>query len=141
LLGRIDDWLSPYLGSATRRRDVEALDVAMLLQGELGFDHFAELKQLAPVTLDVPGGRPIPIDYGDEPRISVRPQRLYGMQGHPSVLAGAVPLVVELLSPADRPIQVTTDLIGFWSGSWAQVRSEMAGRYPKHDWPVNPGEC
>ncbi|MCH7790203.1 MAG: hypothetical protein IH940_12300 [Acidobacteria bacterium] len=139
LLSRVEEWLTPYLGSATRRSDIEALDVGMLLQGELGFDHFGELDDLAPPTVDLPGGRPIPIDYGDEPRISVRPQRLYGLRDHPSVMGGAVPLVIEMLSPADRPIQVTTDLPGFWSGSWAEVRKEMAGRYPKHDWPVDPG--
>jgi ATP-dependent helicase HrpB len=81
------------------------------------------------------------IDYSDpgSPAISVRVQHLFGTRVHPTVLDGRVPLRVHLLSPADRPIQVTADLPGFWTGSWADVRREMAGRYPKHDWPADPG--
>ena len=70
--------------------------------------------------------------------ISARAQHFYGTSVHPTIMNGTVPIVVELLSPAERPIQVTSDLPSFWSGSWAEVRKDMAGRYPKHDWPVNP---
>jgi ATP-dependent helicase HrpB len=89
--------------------------------------------------LDTPAGRSAPIDYTrDHPTASVRVQDLFGTRTHPSVLGGRVPLTLELLSPADRPIQVTADLTSFWAGSWAEVRKEMAGRYPKHQWPVDP---
>ncbi len=138
LAARADELLLGFLLDATGRADLEALDVSMLLQLELGFDRIAELDRLAPATFDLPGGRPVKIDYDEQPRISAKAQRFFGLVRHPSVLDGAVPLVVELLSPADRPIQVTTDIIGFWEGSWTEVRKDMAGRYPKHDWPENP---
>ena len=95
---------------------------------------------IAPRTFQPPKGRPVEINYADPtvPTIAVRVQHLFGVTRHPTVLDGRVPLRVQLLSPADRPIQVTADLPGFWSGSWADVRKDMAGRYPKHDWPVNP---
>lgn len=81
------------------------------------------------------------IDYADPtaPTIAVRAQHMFGTKVHPTVLDGRVPLRVQLLSPADRPIQITTDLPGFWKGSWSEVRKDMAGRYPKHDWPLDPG--
>ncbi len=72
------------------------------------------------------------------PTLRVRVQDLYGVATHPAIVNGSVPLVLELLSPANRPIQVTSDLPGFWSGSWKEVRKDMVGRYPKHDWPENP---
>jgi ATP-dependent helicase HrpB len=82
----------------------------------------------------------VPIDYGgDEPTVAVRVQDLFGLTEHPCV--GDHPLRLELLSPADRPIQITSDLPGFWSGSWADVRKDMAGRYPKHHWPEDPGSA
>jgi ATP-dependent helicase HrpB len=87
----------------------------------------------------VASGRSVAIDYSAEsPTVAVRAQELYGTTTHPTVAGGRVPLVVQLLSPAGRPVQVTADLPGFWAGSWREVRREMAGRYPKHDWPVDP---
>jgi ATP-dependent helicase HrpB len=82
----------------------------------------------------------VDINYADPtaPTIAIRVQHLYGVPTHPSVLNGAVPLRIQLLSPADRPIQITADLPNFWTGSWADVRKDMAGRYPKHDWPLDP---
>ena len=83
-------------------------------------------------------GRTVVIDYErDSPRVSVRVQDMFGTRSHPTI-ANDVPLTIELLSPADRPIQITNDLPGFWAGSWAMVRKELAGRYPKHHWPVDP---
>jgi len=112
----------------------------MVMQSVLGWDRSSALDRLAPATYEPPRGRPVVINYADPdvPTVSVRVQHLFGVTVHPTVLDGRVPLRVQLLSPADRPIQVTADLPGFWGGSWADVRKDMAGRYPKHDWPVNP---
>ena len=109
----------------------------MVLRAQLPYPAGAELDQIAPPQLELPGGRLVPIDYSaDAPRASVRVQDLFGVTAHPA--AGTTPIVLTLLSPADRPIQVTSDLPGFWAGSWTEVRKEMAGRYPKHHWPADP---
>jgi len=90
--------------------------------------------------LALPTGRSVAIDYsGDEPVARVRVQDLFGTTRHPT--AGGNPIVLHLLSPADRPIQITSDLPGFWSGSWVEVRKELAGRYPKHQWPLDPAHA
>ena len=139
LVATLEDWLAPYVAHATGRADLERLDVAMLLSNQLPWDRQMELAELAPATLDTPSGRQVPIDYGRAaPTASVRVQDLFGTTIHPTV-CGDVPIVLELLSPADRPIQITADLPGFWRGSWADVRKDMAGRYPKHQWPADPG--
>jgi len=140
LLSRLDEWIGPYLVGCTCRDDVRRLDPGMLLRAGLSWDQSAELEVLAPAEYDPPRGRPVRIDYSDPaaPRASIRVQHLFGVTGHPAVLGGAVPLIFELLSPADRPIQITADLPGFWIGSWGDVRKEMAGRYPKHDWLADP---
>jgi len=82
----------------------------------------------------------VPIDYEAEggPKIAIRVQELFGLARHPAIAAGRVPLVIELLSPAQRPVQITRDLPGFWRGSYAAVRADMRGRYPKHPWPDDP---
>jgi ATP-dependent helicase HrpB len=106
-----------------------------LLPGPLG----AELDELAPATWTLPTGRAVSIDYSaDRPTVSVRVQDVFGVTTHPTIAGGRIPLTVALLSPADRPIQVTADLPGFWTGSWAAVRKDLAGRYPKHRWPDHP---
>ena len=123
------------------RADLEDLDVAGALRATLlPRGAVAELERLAPPDLVLPSGRRVPIDYGAEggPAARVRVQQLFGVGEHPTVLGGQVPVVLHLLSPADRPVQVTADLPGFWSGSWAEVRKAMAGRYPKHPWPEDP---
>jgi ATP-dependent helicase HrpB len=137
LVRTLDSWLAPYLTGATGRRDLEALDVATILRSQLPWSVGAELDGIAPLRLELPTGRAVPIDYSaDSPRASVRVQDLFGVTLHPAV--GNTPIVLTLLSPADRPIQVTSDLPGFWAGSWTEVRKEMAGRYPKHRWPTDP---
>ena len=137
LLGSLDEWLAPYLVAATGAADLTALDVAMLLGAQLSWDQSVALADLVPPTLTTPSGRDVPIDYSaDVPTVRVRVQDMFGGRDHP--VAAGVPVKLELLSPADRPIQVTQDLPGFWAGSWAEVRKEMAGRYPKHHWPVDP---
>jgi ATP-dependent helicase HrpB len=138
LIVTLDDWLAPFLVGATGVADVAALDVGMLLGAQLSWDRSVELAEAAPPTLTTAAGRVVDIDYtGDAPLARVRVQDMFGTARHPTV-AGDVPIVLELLSPADRAIQVTADLPGFWAGGWTDVRKEMAGRYPKHHWPVDP---
>jgi len=140
LLDTLDAWLLPYLPGATGRRDLEALDVAMVLRSQLPWPEGAELDERAPTHLVVETGAERPIDYsGEQPTASVRVQDLFGRSDHP--MAGRHPIRLELLSPADRPIQITDDLPGFWAGSWAEVKKDMAGRYPKHQWPDDPASA
>ena len=137
LTGRLDEWLAPYLPGATGRADLERLDLAMVLRSQLPWPEGSALDELAPPSLELPSGRSVPVDYsGEQPDAFVRVQDLFGVTEHPT--AGGAPIRLHLLSPADRPIQVTADLPGFWAGSWAEVRKEMAGRYPKHRWPDDP---
>jgi ATP-dependent helicase HrpB len=106
------------------------------------FDLQRSVDQLAPTHFTVPTGSHIPIRYdAEEPVLAVRVQELFGLGQHPSIANGKVPLLLELLSPAHRPIQITRDLPGFWKGSWADVRSDMRGRYPKHVWPEDPANA
>jgi ATP-dependent helicase HrpB len=137
LTASLDDWLAPYLPGATRRTDLERVDLATVLRSQLPWPEGAELDEVAPVALALPTGRSVPIDYSaDEPVARVRVQDLFGTTVHPT--AGGRPIVLHLLSPADRPIQITADLPGFWAGSWSEVRKDLAGRYPKHQWPADP---
>jgi ATP-dependent helicase HrpB len=137
LIDTLDEWLAPYLPGATGRADLERLDLAMVLRSQLPWPQGADLDEIAPARLDLPTGRSVPIDYaGEQPDAFVRVQDLFGVTTHPT--AGGIPIRLHLLSPADRPIQVTADLPGFWSGSWADVKKDMAGRYPKHRWPDDP---
>jgi ATP-dependent helicase HrpB len=135
----LDDWLAPLLHDATSVRYIARLDVTGALLGRIGWHHRAELDRLVPEQWTLPSGRTAAIDYTRErPTVSGRVQEFYGSSLAPAVLDGAVPLTVELLSPANRPVQVTSDLAGFWAGSWHEVRKDMAGRYPKHRWPKDP---
>ena len=138
LLASVDEWLAPFLQRATNRADLTAVDLEMVLTTMLTWDQQTQLAELVPPTITTAAGRTSVIDYSsDMPRVSVRVQDMFGTTVHPTV-AGDVPLTIELLSPADRPVQITSDLPGFWSGSWATVRKDLAGRYPKHHWPVDP---
>ncbi len=142
LLGSLDDWLAPRLHGISRRSQLERLDVGQLLRDRVGHHRIHQLDAVVPTSFTLGNGRRVPIDYrGDQPIIAVRVQDLYGTTTHPSVADGKVPLVVQLLSPADRPVQITADLPGFWAGSWSEVRKDMAGRYPKHDWPLDPSSA
>ncbi len=140
LIASLEHWLEPYLAGCVSINDIANLDLALILRSGLPYELGHRLDALAPERIELANGRSLRITYrGEEPpMISARAQHFYGTSSHPAIMNGAVPLVVELLSPADRPIQVTSDLPAFWSGSWAEVRKDMAGRYPKHDWPVNP---
>jgi ATP-dependent helicase HrpB len=138
LLADLEEWLVAFAPNMASRRDLEKVDMVAALRSRLG-SNARHLAELAPTSFEAAGGRAIAIDYSTgEPRASVRVQDLYGTTVHPMVYRGRVPVVLELLSPARRPIQVTADLVGFWAGSWSEVRKEMAGRYPKHPWPVDP---
>ncbi len=140
LSSTLGDWLAPYLPGATGRRDLEEVDLTMVLRSQLPWPEGSDLDRLAPSRLELPTGRSVPVDYSaDEPTAAVRVQDLFGTTVHPTV--GGRPVVLHLLSPADRPIQITADLPGFWSGSWADVRKELAGRYPKHQWPDDPASA
>ncbi|HEV7720611.1 MAG TPA: ATP-dependent helicase HrpB [Iamia sp.] len=141
LLADLDDWLAPGLAGARSRRDLERVDLVGALRTRLGYPWLGRLDAVAPRTVRLGSGREVAVTYdpdGGEPTIRVRAQDLYGTTVHPTVDEGRVPVVVHVLSPAGRPVQVTADLPGFWAGSWAEVRKEMAGRYPKHPWPVDP---
>lgn len=139
LLGSLEEWLVPMAPGLRSVRDLARVDVASALTARLGHHQRQDLARLAPTSFTTATGRTIAIAYGpDGPRASTRAQDLYGTTTHPMVADGRVPVVLELLSPARRPIQVTADLPGFWAGSWSEVRKEMAGRYPKHDWPADP---
>lgn len=124
--------------------EAESLDLSTLLRTHLPWSLGSQLDELAPTEFVLASGRSCPIDYAtairDEsaPIVDVRVQDLFGTRTHPSVAGGRVGLVLRLLSPADRPIQVTSDLPGFWSGTWSDVRKDLAGRYPKHHWPIDP---
>jgi ATP-dependent helicase HrpB len=140
LIATLDDWLAPYLAGFVSKVDLDNLDLSIVLRSGLPYGLGSHLDELAPVHVTLTNGRQMRVTYrGDgAPMLSARAQHFYGTAVHPSIMNGAVPLVVELLSPADRPIQVTSDLPAFWAGSWSEVRKDMAGRYPKHDWPLNP---
>jgi ATP-dependent helicase HrpB len=131
------DWLAPALSGARTLREV---DVPRALLSSLAYGLKRRLDAEAPAKFETPAGSTLTIDYTAEggPALDVRLQELFGQDKHPSVAGGRVPLTLRLLSPAHRPVQTTKDLPGFWRGSYAAVKSEMRGRYPKHPWPENP---
>jgi ATP-dependent helicase HrpB len=134
------DWLAPALAGKTALAELSGEEFAQSLHALLPWPLRRRLEGEAPTHFVAPSGSSVPIDYGaqDGPKISVRVQELFGLDCHPAIAGGRIALVVELLSPAQRPVQVTRDLPGFWRGSYAAVRSEMRGRYPRHPWPDDP---
>ncbi|HYI62380.1 MAG TPA: ATP-dependent helicase HrpB [Acidimicrobiales bacterium] len=139
LLADLEAWLGPRLDRATGRAGLERVDLAHTLRERLGWPWLGRLDEVAPDRVPVASGRQVAVDYaGEAPALHVRVQELFGTAVHPTVDGGRVPLVLHLLSPAGRDVQVTADLPGFWAGTWAEVRREMAGRYPKHPWPADP---
>ncbi|MEY9357505.1 ATP-dependent helicase HrpB [Bradyrhizobium yuanmingense] len=143
LIARRDDWLVPALYDKIALKDVSAGDLSDALMALLPWEMRARLDREAPTHFEAPTGSVLAIDYEAEqgPTIAVRLQELFGLNTHPSIAAGKVPLVLELLSPAQRPVQVTRDLPGFWRGSYAAVRSDLRGRYPRHPWPDDPASA
>jgi ATP-dependent helicase HrpB len=133
------DWLAPWLAGRSRLSELGALDLHQVLAALLPQGASRTLDAALPARLALSGGRSAAIDYAREvPTLEARAQHLFGLARLPPLAGGRVPLQVALLSPAGRPIAVTGDLAGFWAGSWAEVRKEMRGRYPKHPWPEDP---
>jgi ATP-dependent helicase HrpB len=143
LLESLDRWLAPWLGGVTRREHLGAVPLGEALRGMMSFAQQRQLAAWAPTHLELPGGAHVRVDYLDDsaPLVSVRLQEVFGLAATPLLGRNRVPVTFRLLSPAQRPVQVTRDLQGFWRGSYAEVRKEMRGRYPKHYWPENPLEA
>jgi len=140
LLSSLEVWFAPSCARCRTIQDLQKLNVAEMLGQTLTFAQRANINRGAPEYYKPPKGREVLIDYSNtaQPTVAVRLQFMIGVRSNPKVANGNVPLTIELLSPADRPLQITTDIGGFWRGSYAAVRKEMKGRYPKHDWPENP---
>ncbi len=143
LAATAEAWLAPFLISRTRLSDIGADDLGSALDTMLPWELKRRLEADAPTHFTAPTGNRHPIQYDGPgaPSLSIRVQELFGLKVHPSIAGGRLPLTLELLSPAHRPIQITRDLAGFWSGSWADVKADMRGRYPKHPWPDDPASA
>lgn len=133
------DWLTPWLAGVRRLGDLEKIDLAGCFEAMLAWPQREALDQLAPTHVEVPSGSRIAIDYAEQPPVlAVKLQEMFGCSTTPTIGQGRVALMLHLLSPAGRPLQVTQDLGTFWRGSYEEVRKEMRGRYPKHPWPEDP---
>jgi ATP-dependent helicase HrpB len=142
LLASLETWLAPWLDGITRRDHLARLDLAGALHGRLDWPSQRRLEELAPTHIEVPSGSRIPVDYSsDGPRLAVRLQEVFGLASSPCLVDGRVPVTMELLSPARRPVQVTRDLASFWARGYHDVKKELKGRYPKHYWPDDPHEA
>ncbi|WP_298225571.1 ATP-dependent helicase HrpB [Acidocella sp.] len=140
LAANIQNWLAPYLAGMTNLREAKALDLYQLLRALLSHEQAVRLDKELPAELHLKGGR-VKIDYsGPVPVASARAHVFYGTDATPILAGGKIPLQLALLSPAQRPIAITSDLAGFWRGGWADARRDMRGRYPKHEWPERPWE-
>ncbi|MDL1880845.1 ATP-dependent helicase HrpB [Gammaproteobacteria bacterium PRO2] len=143
LAATLEDWLLPWLAGCSRRDHLARLPLADALHALLGFERQRRLDELAPTHLTVPSGSRIALDYqdGDIPSLSVRLQECFGLADTPRIAGGRVPVLMKLLSPAQRPVQVTQDLKSFWARGYAEVKKELKGRYPKHYWPDDPWQA
>ncbi|MGC4820281.1 ATP-dependent helicase HrpB [Micromonospora sp. DT63] len=141
LLAAAPTWLGPELAAARRRADLSRVDVTSALRRLLPWAQAARLDELAPERIEVPSGSRIRVDYADPaaPVLAVKLQETFGWPAAPRIGGGRVPVLLHLLSPAGRPVAVTADLASFWRTGYAQVRSELRGRYPRHPWPEDPG--
>ncbi|MDY0291881.1 MAG: ATP-dependent helicase HrpB [Desulfuromonadaceae bacterium] len=140
LLAQLEDWLSPWLLGITSLQELQRLDLCPPLLALLSWSQQQQLDKLAPQKVKVPSGSHLRVDYADphQPRLAVKLQELFGLRQSPRVGGGQVLLLLELLSPARRPIQTTTDLANFWDTTYTEVKKELKGRYPKHPWPDDP---
>lgn len=139
LLSTLEEWLAPYLTGISRRSHLDRIDLYNALTSILDWNQRQAMDSEIPTHLTVPTGNRIPIDYsGEEPVLAVRLQELFGLADTPRLGGGRIPVLLHLLSPAHRPVQVTRDLAGFWAGSYKDVKKELAGRYPRHYWPDDP---
>lgn len=140
LLGTLELWLKPHLYGMKSRTDLQRLNMAQLLGGMLSWGQQQELDEQVPTHFTVPSGSRIPIDYSDPaaPVLAVRLQEMFGLQDTPRLARGKLPLTLHLLSPSQRPVQVTQDLRSFWESAYFEVKKDLKGRYPKHYWPDDP---
>ncbi|HEX2667572.1 MAG TPA: ATP-dependent helicase HrpB [Gammaproteobacteria bacterium] len=140
LLASLDAWLAPWLQGMSRLSHLERLPLDEALRGLMDHRQRRELEEQAPTHVTVPSGSSIRVDYaeGDTPVLRVKLQEMFGQADTPRLARGKVPVMLHLLSPAQRPVQVTQDLKGFWQRTWPEVKKEMKGRYPKHQWPEDP---
>jgi len=143
LTEHLEEWLAPWLSDMSRRDHLSRLDLHAILMSLLDWNAQQRLEAFAPTHLAVPSGSRIPIDYsedspGNSPSVAVRLQEVFGLHETPTVADGRVPLTLQLLSPAQRPVQVTRDLVSFWARGYLDVKKELKGRYPKHYWPDDP---
>jgi len=139
LLTTLEEWLAPYLNGISRRAHLTNIDLHAALTGLLNWEQQRALEEFAPTHLSVPSGSRIPIDYSNDPPVlAVRLQELFGLMETPRIAGGQIALLLHLLSPAYRPVQVTQDLAGFWARSYHEVKKDLKGRYPKHYWPDDP---
>ncbi len=143
LAASVTDWLAPFLEGKTSLSDIGADDLGAALDLLVPWEMKRRLETDAPTHFEAPTGNRFAIRYDGPgaPALAIRVQELFGLKQHPSVAGGRLPLTLELLSPAQRPIQITRDLVGFWAGSWRDVKSDMRGRYPKHVWPDDPANA
>jgi ATP-dependent helicase HrpB len=139
LADTLEEWLGDDLDGITRLEGLSGIDLRSALQRRLDHPARQRLDRLAPATWIAPTGTSLAVDYaGDSPSVSVRLQEMFGLARHPTIGPDHVPLVIELLSPAGRPVQTTADIPGFWSNTYADVRRDLRGRYPRHAWPEDP---
>lgn len=141
LLPTLENWLGPHLAGVRTRDDLKRLNLLPALQALLPWNRARELDELAPTHLSVPSGSRVRLEYrpsGEAPILAVKLQELFGLGDTPAVNAGRTPVLLHLLSPAGRPVQVTQDLRHFWNSSYFEVRKDLRGRYPKHPWPDDP---
>ena len=143
LAASVETWLAPFVEGRDAIAAIAGEDLERALQGLLDWALARRLEAEAPTHFTTPAGSSVALDYEAEgaPVLAVRVQELYGLSEHPRVAGGRAPLTLHLLSPAHRPVQITRDLPGFWKGSWAQVKAEMRGRYPRHLWPDDPAQA
>ena len=137
---QVEQWLLPYLTGMKTMDDLARLDLNQALLGRAGWERRDRLDEWAPSHVQVPSGSRIAIDYSNPevPALAARIQELFGMTETPRIAGGRQPLTIRLLSPAMRPVQVTTDLASFWRDTYFEVRKDLRGRYPKHYWPDDP---
>jgi len=139
LLHSLENWLSPFLTGMTRIGSLKNLNLKQALEGTLSRQQIHLLNDLAPTHWTVPSGSRVRIDYSEDiPVLAVRVQEMFGRRETPTIASGRQKIRIHLLSPAGRPVQVTQDIAGFWTGSYPDVKKELKGRYPKHDWPDDP---
>lgn len=139
LLDGLEDWLAPYLTNISRRAHLPRLDLSQALRGLLDWQMGKKLDEWVPTHVTVPSGSRVPIDYdGEEPVLAVRLQEMFGCADTPRIMGGTLPLLLHLLSPARRPVQVTRDLASFWANAYHAVKADLKGQYPKHWWPDDP---